>query len=225
MSGAELSEGHKLIQIGVAVDSTADGTRLTAPDLFCSLIGWDDTDLPWSERAEQVHHLPRELVLAAPRAAQVDEDLVAWLTGHGVDPAHRGVNWMCGFNVGAFDSPFVRAALPRSTEMFARRYLDLNPLLALMGTSAGTVIGGTPGAGNPAAWKRRFRQVGLDVVASVGRTEGEHDAGTDALQALGAWRHVQDVVSGLDIDAAQTRQRRRAERKAAARAEHDAGTA
>lgn len=212
MSGADIEAGYKLIQIGVAVDTAPDGTRLPEPDLFCSLIGWDETDLLWDERAAAVHNIPREAVLAAPRAAQVDVQLSSWLRGHGLTRESRRGAVMCGFNVGAFDSPFVRAALPTSAAMFSRRYADLNPVTMLL-PAATTVLGGPT---DDRGWKRFGKRAGRELVSSVGRVEAEHDAGTDALLALGAWRAYEDLVAGLDRDAAVTRARERAQRKAAA---------
>ena len=212
MSGADLERGHRLIQIGVAVDTAPDGSALPEPDLFCSLIGWDEADMVWDERAAQVHNIPKEAVLAAPRAAEVDALLGQWLTGHGLTRESRGGSIMCGFNVGAFDAPFVRDTLPQSCVMFSRRYADLNPVTMLL-ASAKNVLGGMT---NDRGWKRWGKRAGRELVASVGRVEAEHDAGTDALLAIGAWRAYEDLVAGLDRDAATTRARERALRKAAA---------
>ena len=212
MSGADLEKGHRLIQIGVAVDTAADGSPLPRPELFCSLIGWDAGDLIWDERAAQVHNIPREAILAAPRAAEVDAALAEWLGQRGATAQARRSTVMCGFNVGAFDAPFVHDALPVSAAMFSRRYADLNPVTMLL-PSARTVLGGPADA---AAWKRYAKRAGSDLVREVGRVEAEHDAGTDALMALGAWRALQHLVTTLDADAAVTRKAARAARKAAA---------
>ncbi len=65
MSGNDVAAGHRLIQIGVAVDTAPDGSRLSKPELFCSLIGWPPPDLPWDPNAEAVH---RHAMAAAPHA-------------------------------------------------------------------------------------------------------------------------------------------------------------
>lgn len=210
MSGAEISEDHKLIQIGVAVDTHPDGTRMDRPELFCSLIGWDDADLPWSERAAQVHNIPREQILDAPRADEVDAALYEWLLERGADPENRRKSVMVGFNVGPFDGPFLNAALPLSASCFTRRYGDLNPVTFLM---AGTVPLQGHQLSSSEAVKRFVKNAGRRVVDDFGRTEAEHDAGTDALIALGGWRAAEDHLAAMAADAQAWRALQRAKRK------------
>lgn len=198
MSGAEIHEGHKLIQIGVAIDTDVDGDFLPQPELFVSLIGWNEEDLVWSETAEQVHHITRETVLSAPPAYEVDEALCEWLFEHGADQGTRRNQIMVGFNVGVFDGPFIQQALPQTKTFFARRYGDLNPLCFILASSK---INSYSGPMNSATWKRRLKKVGLDYAQNTGRKELEHDAGTDALQALGAWRYVEETLGRVDDDA------------------------
>jgi hypothetical protein len=213
MSGAEIEDGHRLIQIGVAVDTAADGTSLERPELFCSLIGWDDEDLPWSERAAKVHNIPREKILTAPRADVVDAALHDWLVARGASAEARRKQVMVGLNVGVFDGPFVRQALPRTFALFTRRYGDLNPLIFALGSTV-RISGGTPSAN---AWKRGLKDAGRKVVADFGRLEAEHDAGTDALIALGGWRFIEATLAGLDADATRQRKSDRERRKQATR--------
>lgn len=210
MSGNRIEDGHRLIQIGVAVDTAPDGSRLPAPELFCSLIGWDESELVWQDAAASVHGIARDAVLAAPRADEVDDALHAWLVQRispVTDPGSKPI--MVGYNVGAFDAPFVRAALPRSASLFQRRYGDLNPLLFAFGESL-------PHAGSPPSWrtwKKHLGRVGLKEARSAGRVEGAHDAGTDALAALSAWREAGRLLAGLHDDASRQRAADRAVRK------------
>lgn len=198
MSGAEISEGHKLIQIGVALDTAPDGSFLPQPELFVSHIGWHEEELAWSEQAEQVHHIPLETVLEAPPAYEVDAALAQWLYEHGATPENRQAQIMCGFNVGVFDGPYIAQALPETKKFFARRYADLNPVCFML-ASGGVNPNGGPLASS--TWKKRMKRAGLELALSTGRLEGEHDAGTDALQALGAWRYVEDNLHTIDQDA------------------------
>jgi hypothetical protein len=132
----------------------------------------------------------------------VDARLYDWLVDHGAHEECRADQVMVGFNVGAFDAPSIAQALPRSFSLFSRRYGDLNPLCFVLGHSV-PISGGDP---SPASWRRYLRHIGLKKVEMLGRQEAEHDAGTDALIALEAWREVESVLSGLHTDA--TRQRR-----------------
>lgn len=212
MSSNTIADGHRLIQIGVAIDTAPDGSRLAEPELFSSLVGWPAPDLPWDERAASIHHIPRADVLAAPRAAIVDDQLYDWLVDRGAREDSRADQIMVGFNVGAFDAPFIAQALPRSFSLFSRRYGDLNPLCFALGHTI-PLSGGEP---SPTSWRRYLRHVGLKHVERFGRVEAEHDAGTDALLALAAWREVEATFAGLYADATRQRRSDRDARKAAA---------
>lgn len=209
MSGAE-SDTHQLIQIGVAVDTDPDGERLPKPEWFVSTIGWSEQELVWDERAAKVHRFSYEEILAAPPAYEVDAALVEWLLDHGARKESRRNQIICGFNVGAFDAPFMKRALPRSFEYFSRRYADLNPLNFMLAASNFGVV--TGGQLDTAAWKRRMRSAGIEYARIAGCTEEEHDAGMDALQALGAWRHIETLLSGCAQRAVRESMRERAER-------------
>lgn len=202
MSGADIESGCKLIQIGVAMP---DG------DLYCSLIGWNEDEMEWQERASRVHNIPKETVLAARRAEIVDEELFNWLTERGLSPDNRQLNVMVGFNVGVFDGPFVRQALPKTFSLFSRRYADLNPLCFVLGGTLAPPDGG--GVRSEKGWKRYMKQQGMALVKASGREEPEHDAGTDALLALGAWVSTRDVLLSTWEAASRERKRDRDRRK------------
>lgn len=218
MSGSELHRGHRLIQIGVAVDTNPDGSHRETPDLFCSLIGWQTSDptapdyMVWDDRAATVHNIPLDDVLLAPPAAHVDDALHSWLTNHGVNEKRRRDTIITGYNVGAFDYPFLLDALPRSARLISRRFADLNPLCFALGATIDPPHGGTPSFNT---WKRHLTRVGLDYTAATGRTQPQHDAGTDALIALAAWRHAEATLADLNRDASAHRKAERARRKTA----------
>lgn len=103
MTGTDGPGVHQLIQIGVA----------TAPDeVFVSDIGYKE----WSENPESmaVHGLSAERIRAARRADVVDAELCGWL-GDKVVGSGRGLIAV-GWNVAAFDLPYVRQYLPRLHE-------------------------------------------------------------------------------------------------------------
>ncbi|MDQ3646578.1 MAG: hypothetical protein M3345_06540 [Actinomycetota bacterium] len=113
MTGTDGPAVHQLIQIGVA----------TAPDeVFVSDIGYDK----WSENPESmaVHGFSAERIRAAPRADAVDAELCGWL-GDKVVGSGRGLIAV-GWNVAAFDLPYVRQYLPRFSSHLSGRSVDLN---------------------------------------------------------------------------------------------------
>ncbi|MGH2697873.1 MAG: hypothetical protein ACRDJL_01565 [Actinomycetota bacterium] len=113
MTGTDGPTVHQLIQIGVA----------TAPDeVFVSDIGYEE----WSEDAESmaVHGLSAERIGAAPRADVVDAELCGWL-GDKVVESGRGLIAV-GWNVAAFDLPYVRHYLSRFARHLSRRSVDLH---------------------------------------------------------------------------------------------------
>ncbi|MCA1704012.1 MAG: hypothetical protein LC808_12395 [Actinobacteria bacterium] len=158
MTGTDGPDIHQLIQIGVA----------TAPDeVFVSDIGYKK----WSEDAESmaVHGLSAERIRAAPGADAVDAELCKWLADKVVG-ADRGLI-VVGWNVAAFDLPYVRRYLPRFAGHLSRRSVDLN---AVCFTFAGT-------AGS--RWKRLKKRSKRYAEERLGRANW-HDAGYDAAAAL-----------------------------------------
>lgn len=161
MTGTDGPGVHQLIQIGVA----------TAPDeVFVSDIGYKE----WSENPESmaVHGLSAERIRAAPRADVVDAELCGWL-GDKVVGSGRGLIAV-GWNVAAFDLPYVRRYLPRFTSHLSGRSVDLN---AVCFTFAGT-------AGS--RWKSLKKRSKRFAEEQLGRVQW-HDAGYDAAAALLCW--------------------------------------
>lgn len=195
MSGADFHSGHRLIQIGVALDTDKNGDRLDVPLVFESLIGWPEDQLIWSPSAEAVHRIPIEEVLSAPPAYEVDAALTDWLWVNGITPKNRRFHVLTGFNVGRFDSIFLERDLPHSFKYFSRRYADLNPFLFAFASSLGQ-YSGTPR--NSSQWKDVLNNAGHDLLSQTSHNKPEHNAATDAILALGAWRKIETILSQLD---------------------------
>jgi DNA polymerase III epsilon subunit-like protein len=158
-------ERHVPIQIGVA---------LRSGEVFNSLIGqwgfpWGQYD--WDEEAFAVHGITKNELLDAPEYGEVDTVLSEWLEEH----AGPGTKIMVGWNVGAFDRPFVDRWLPKTAAMFIRRTLDLNAACYLMELK---------GVRNPDTLKRQAKAYADDCLTERGATEGRHDAAYDAQCAL-----------------------------------------
>jgi oligoribonuclease (3'-5' exoribonuclease) len=170
MTGRNGPEVHQLVQIGVAV----------GPDeVFASDIGYDK----WSEDTESmaVHGLSAERIRAAARADAVDAELCRWLADKVVG-AERGLIPV-GWNVAAFDLPYIRRYLPRFASHLSRRSVDLN---AVCFTFAG-------GAGS--RWKSLKKRSKRYVEGRLGGAQW-HDAGYDAAAALLAWEYFKSLARG-----------------------------
>lgn len=183
MSSAELNDGGRLIQAGIAVRGPR-GLAVTS-----QLISWPQ--MAWDPQAAQVHQLTRATVDAAPPAAEVDALLEEWLTNHGGTPGRRNLITV-GFNVGAFDHPFFRHALPRTMAMVSRRSIDLNAVTM-------TLDGWDPNPRNAGprrwtGWKRSAKTAARAALADSGVPGREHDAGYDAALALAAWEWLREQI-------------------------------
>lgn len=170
MTGTDGPAVHQLIQIGVA----------TSPDeVFVSNIGFD----AWQENVEsmQIHGLSPELIRSAPRPDDVDAALCGWLADKVVG-AERGLIPV-GWNVAAFDLPYVRHYLPRFSTHLSRRSVDLN---AVCFTVAGT-------AGS--RWKTLRKRSKRFAEEKLGRADW-HEAGYDAAAALLSWEYFKMLARG-----------------------------
>lgn len=196
MSSAELDQGGRLIQVGAAVWSGRPGE---STETFSSLIFLDES-APWSDRAAQVHGLTRSQLLKASPAAEVDELFYTWLLAHGAQAGARIVVPI-GLNVAAFDMPFFRQALPRSSSLIARRAVDLNAICF-------SYAGWDPnprsdGSRDFAGWKRSMKIAANTWLAQSGVPVREHDAGYDALQALVGWWWLREQLAAPVVKMAQ----------------------
>lgn len=124
MSAADIDVGGQLIQIGVAIRLVSGKVSM-----FSSLIRpAGDSEVFWSDAAANVHNISLSDLQDAPTSEEVDGCLFDFLIAHGADPKRRYNFVPVGFNVLAFDMPFVRQFLPRSYSLFSRRGVDLNGL-------------------------------------------------------------------------------------------------
>jgi DNA polymerase III epsilon subunit-like protein len=176
MTAADPHRGGRLIQIGIAT-GTGPEERIT------ELIGWDAGDFTADPKAMAVHGIPEEVILAAPRAPEVDAKLRDWLLARGAIDGRRSVVAV-GFNVGAFDLPFVRDTLPLTAALLSRRSLDLNAVCFTLGESL--AHGGSRPKWN--TWKRLSKEAAERDLTAAGIATAWHDAGYDALAALVSWR-------------------------------------
>jgi hypothetical protein len=182
MSSADLDAGGRLIQIGLAVG--------TAPqDWITELIGWDEGEFVAEAKAMEVHGITRETILAAPRAPEVDERLSAWCVDRGGRGDRRSIVAV-GWNVGAFDLPFVRHALPQTFALFSRRSADLNAICFALGNAL-TLSGSRP---SWTGFRRMAKRQAEQALEKLGIEPAWHDAGYDALAGLLSFLWLREMV-------------------------------
>jgi hypothetical protein len=182
MTSPDLGAGGRLIQIGAAVGTAAD-ERIT------ELIGWDEGDFHADPKAMEVHGIPVETIVAAPRAPEVDERLHDWCLAHGARADRRAVISV-GWNVGAFDLPFVQHALPKTFGLLSRRSADLNAICFALGDSVDF-------GGSRPSWtgfRRMSKRHAEEELEKLGIAPAWHDAGYDALAALLSFRWLREVA-------------------------------
>jgi hypothetical protein len=164
MSSSELAEGGKLIQIGL---STEDGYQVS--------MNMNPGECQWSERAFEVHGITLESLQSAPLPDEVDSQVYDWLIAIGADTNNRGKTIPVGFNVGAFDMPFVKDSLPKTYSLFSRRTVDLNALCFALDYKEEN---GMPVKAE--TWKKKAKEYAIKKIG----TENQHDAGWDSLMHI-----------------------------------------
>ena len=176
MTGADIREGAKLVQIGASVGVAPE-------EQFCSLIGWAPGEYFADPKAMEVHGIPPEEIHAAPRADEVDDRLYEWCLENGGTAEKRALIAV-GWNVGTFDMPFVRDALPRTYGLFSRRSADLNAVCFALGRVA-RHSGSFP---SWTAWRRMSKRAAEKELTDLGIGATWHDAGYDAVASLLSWQ-------------------------------------
>jgi hypothetical protein len=174
MSSSELSEGGKLIQIGM---STSDGYQLS--------MKINPGECQWSERAFEVHGITLESLQKESLPNEVDGRVYDWLIAIGADTNRRGKTIPVGFNVGAFDMPFVKDSLPKTYSLFSRRTVDLNALCFALDYS---LDNGMPMKAE--TWKKRAKAYAIEKIG----TENQHDAGWDSLMHIYCFEYLKGVM-------------------------------
>lgn len=185
MSDSELDRGAVLVQIGAAFE---DGSS------FGAIIGWPEGSYYASEQGMAAHGISAAAIAHGDPANVVDQRLFVWLVeglagrGLGTD-AKRLVP--VGFNVGAFDLPFVRAYLPLSYGLLSRRVIDLNAFCLALDARGAIYNGSQP---KWSGWKRLAQAEAERRLRAAGETATRHDARFDALEALAALRFLGDCM-------------------------------
>jgi hypothetical protein len=176
MSSSELKDGGRLIQIGIATEDGVSLSYLMNPG-----------ECQWSEVAFGVHGITLESLQSAPLPDEVDEQLYEQLILLGANPRNRSKTVPVGWNVGAFDMPFVQNSLPKSFSLFSRRTVDLNALCFALDHKEEN---GMPV--NAETWKKHSKAY---AIAKIG-SENQHDAGWDSLMHIYCFEYLKKNING-----------------------------
>lgn len=185
MTSSDLAGGGALIQLGLS--AFVDGEMKSIS--FGINPYWDGDDIDWSEDAAAVHGITREEVYEFESPGLIDLALFSWMQATvGAKVSKRRDNIPVGFNVGAFDMPFVQKLLPHTFSLFSRRTVDLNALCFALDRK---VENGMPVKFD--TWKKRAK---LYAIEKIGY-ENQHDAGWDAMMHLHSFEYLRDVMNGV----------------------------
>lgn len=175
MSGIDINNGHKLIQIGLA--KMVDGEMTSTSSLL------NPGKMSWSEEAESVHLFSRDRIKKEGREPKsVDHELADWVS---LKP-DRQRTIAVGFNVGSFDMPFVSQTLPVLKSRMSRRSVDLNSILFAMSDSDREFQ----------KFKKASKNYAIEKMDGMfeGFKDRQHDAEYDAVMALYCFEYLRNVI-------------------------------
>jgi hypothetical protein len=172
MSSAELSLGGRLIQIGLALNTGATYGSMINPG-----------EMLWDERAVAVPGFTRADIPAEENWERVDQEAYDFLESQGVNVKRRNKNVPVGWNVGAFDMPYVRETLPKTYSLLSRRTVDLNVLCFLLDGKDNL---------NFDSWKKRSKQYAIEKIGY----DNAHDAVWDAQMSLYCFEYLKTALNG-----------------------------
>ena len=175
MSGTEINDGHKLIQIGMAKLEEGEMTSVGA------LL--NPGAMAWSDQAEEVHEFSRDYIEKnGEDPAMIDQALANW-----ANPTNFKRDFvMVGFNVGSFDRPFVAQSLPILFSKFSRRSVDLNSLIFMMSDTNSQFE----------RIKGRAKDYAFTMMDGMfdGFKNRQHDAEYDAVMSLYCFHYLRSLI-------------------------------
>jgi DNA polymerase III epsilon subunit-like protein len=172
MSSSELDRGGRLLQIGLALANGASYSAMINPG-----------EMLWDEEAVAVPGFTREMLPSSVNFEEVDRNVYDFLVGQGASPKRRTKTVPVGWNVGAFDMPFVRKTLPATYSLFSRRTVDLNALCFTLDGKDNL---------NFESWKKRSKEYAIEKIGY----EDAHDAGWDAKMSLYCFEYLSNNLKG-----------------------------
>lgn len=170
MSSSELDKGGRLLQIGLALESGASYVAMINPG-----------EMLWDEKAVAVPGFSRSDLPSYVNSEEVDKNAYDFLVAQGADPKRRTKTVPVGWNVGAFDMPFVRETLPLTYSLFSRRTVDLNALCFALNGKNNL---------NFESWKKRSKEYAIEKIGY----EDAHDAAWDAKMSLYCFEYLSNAM-------------------------------
>jgi hypothetical protein len=172
MSSSELDRGGRLLQIGLALENGASYSAMINPG-----------EMLWDEKAVSVPGFTRDMLPLMPNFEDVDRNAYEFLVAQGADPRRRTKTVPVGWNVGAFDMPFVRTTLPATYSLFSRRTVDLNAICFALDGEDNL---------NFESWKKLSKEYAIEKIGY----EDAHDAGWDAKMSLYCFEYLSNNLKG-----------------------------
>lgn len=188
MTSSELANGGALIQLGLAVFDDEGALKSFSVDINPY---FDGRFVDWNFTSAAVHGISKAQVESFNPPWMADSMIADWLISIGAKTNKRMNTVPVGFNVGAFDMPFVQDMLPKTFAYLSRRTVDLNALLFVLD---GKVDGGMPVKFE--TWKKRAKDYAIEKIGY----ENQHDAGWDAIMHLYAYKYLVDQMTGVSAN-------------------------
>jgi len=177
MTGSRV-EQHQLIQIGLA---------LSEDEVFCSRISWQSFE--FDPEALEVIGVTEDEVRQGPTAEQVDDELVQWLKNKGI--AEHSIIPV-GWEVAAFDKPFIRKTLPKFYNYLHFHSVELNSVIYTF-ADVMPYQGTRP---NSATWKKMAKVIAtFNLKCETAKWPKSHDAGEDAVMGLITWKWLKNIIA------------------------------
>lgn len=182
-TGLDMNENHRLIQIGVYIEDTETGrtSRYTSDVRPLGTIAT-------SEEALLINGFTAKRIMDAPTQATVDAELFTLLKdcGYTYDSLIP-----VGWNVVAFDMPFIQKELPLATKYFtypcsthSTRAIDLTALGLYYEYKTGT------------PYKELKKRIATEIELRLGKALW-HDAGYDAQAAVEALKYFKELLQEI----------------------------
>ena len=177
MSSADINSGGKLIQIGLA-KFDENGEMVSTSELL------NPGTMDWQEEAYNVHQIEQwEVETLGKAPSEVDPGLADWVT---TSKSRRDVVAV-GFNVGAFDFPFLSQTLPILKSRLSRRSVDLNSIIFALADNDHEVQ----------RIKSASKAYAHEMMEGLfeGRRNREHDAEFDAIMSLYCFEYLRHLLN------------------------------